>query len=175
MTQVTNEVQSGSGVVATARRRRKKLTFDKVSFMAVFLGLPLAIYLVFVISPFVQAVYYSMTSWSGFDNNMPFVGLDNYVKLFNDDIFMMSVRNSMVLAIFLPVITVILSPDPGHAGHDWRQQPRTDQGPRGVPVSTALSPSSPTSSPPSSSASSGQQIYNPSNGLLNGILTGHRL
>jgi len=77
--------------------------------MAVFLGLPLVIYLVFVISPFVQAVYYSMTSWSGFDNNMPFVGFGNYVKIFNDEIFMISVRNSIILAIFLPVITVILS------------------------------------------------------------------
>ena len=77
--------------------------------MVVFLGLPLAIYLVFVISPFVQAVYYSMTSWGGFNNNMPFIGFDNYVKLFNDDIFMISVRNSITLAIFLPVITVILS------------------------------------------------------------------
>jgi len=109
VTQVTNKVQSGSGVPAAARRRRKKLTFDKVSFMVVFLGLPLAIYLVFVISPFVQAVYYSMTSWGGFNNNMPFIGFDNYVKLFNDDIFMISVRNSITLAIFLPVITVILS------------------------------------------------------------------
>lgn len=77
--------------------------------MAVFLGLPLAIYLVFVISPFAQAVYYSLTSWGGFDNDMPFVGLGNYVKLFNDDIFMISVRNSVTLAVFLPVITVILS------------------------------------------------------------------
>ncbi len=77
--------------------------------MAVFLGVPLVIYLVFVISPFAQAVYYSLTSWSGFSNNMPFVGLDNYVKLFQDNIFMISVRNSIILAVFLPVITVILS------------------------------------------------------------------
>ncbi len=102
-------MKPGGDLPVAARRRRKKLTFDKVSFMAVFLGLPLVIYLVFVISPFVQAVYYSMTSWSGFDANMPFIGFDNYVKLFNDDIFMISVRNSITLAIFLPVITVILA------------------------------------------------------------------
>ena len=33
--------------------------------MLVFLGLPLAIFLVFVVSPFVQAFYYSLTDWSG--------------------------------------------------------------------------------------------------------------
>ncbi len=39
---------------------------DRLSFMVVFLGLPLAIYVVFVIYPFGQALYYSMTDWSGF-------------------------------------------------------------------------------------------------------------
>src|SRR5699024_4848551 len=43
-----------------------KLTFDKASFMVVFLGVPLLIFLVFVVSPFVQAIYYSMTDWGGF-------------------------------------------------------------------------------------------------------------
>ena len=48
--------------------------------MLVFLGLPLAIYVVFVISPFVQAFYYSMTDWTGFSKKMNFVGFDNYLR-----------------------------------------------------------------------------------------------
>ncbi|ALV46828.1 carbohydrate ABC transporter membrane protein 1, CUT1 family [Arthrobacter alpinus] len=169
MTQVTNEVQSGSGVVATARRRRKKLTFDKVSFMAVFLGLPLAIYLVFVISPFAQAVYYSMTSWGGFDNNMPFVGFDNYVKLFKDDIFMLSVRNSVVLAVFLPVVTVILSlilATLVTIGGSSRGQIKGMKGAGFYRVISFF----PYVIPAVVIGIIWQQIFNPSNGLLNGIL-----
>ena len=45
--------------VARRKKARRKLTFDRVSFIVVFLGLPLAIFLVFVIWPFVQAFYYS--------------------------------------------------------------------------------------------------------------------
>ena len=56
----------GGDTVPTRRRRAGRWTFDKISFMVVFLGLPLAIYLVLVVSPFAQAVYYSMTDWTGF-------------------------------------------------------------------------------------------------------------
>ena len=171
MTQATNEVQSGSGVVATARRRRKKLTFDKVSFMAVFLGLPLVIYLVFVISPFLQAIYYSMTSWSGFDNNMPFVGLGNYAKLFNDDIFMISVRNSVILAVFLPVITVILSlilASLVTIGGSSRGQIKGLAGSGFYRVISFF----PYVIPAVVIGIIWAQIYDPRNGLLNGILTG---
>ena len=66
MTAVVTPLQPGRGTRAPARPRRRKLTLDRVSFMLVFLGVPLAIYVIFVVSPFVQAVYYSMTDWSGF-------------------------------------------------------------------------------------------------------------
>ncbi len=80
-----------------------------MSFFAVFLGVPLAIYLLFVISPFVQAFYYSMTNWSGFTAEMDFTGIANYQRLFSDEIFMMSVRNNILLVVVLPIVTIILA------------------------------------------------------------------
>ncbi|NOL44598.1 sugar ABC transporter permease [Kribbella sandramycini] len=77
--------------------------------MVVFLGLPLTVFVIFVASPFVQALYYSLTDWSGFSSGMNFVGLDNYVKLFNDDIFLKAVRNNVLLAIVVPIVTIVLS------------------------------------------------------------------
>jgi len=139
--------------------------------MAVFLGLPLAIYLVFVISPFVQAVYYSMTSWSGFDANMPFIGFDNYVKLFNDDIFMISVRNSITLAIFLPVITVILAlvlATLVTIGGSSRGQIKGLKGAGFYRIVSFF----PYVIPAVVIGIIWAQIYDPSSGLLNGILTG---
>ena len=70
-------------------------SLDRLSFMVVFLGLPLAIYVVFVIYPFGRALYYSMTDWSGFTPTYNFVGLDNFTKLFHDDIFMRALRNKI--------------------------------------------------------------------------------
>jgi N-acetylglucosamine transport system permease protein len=82
------------------------LTFDRVSFMVVFLALPLAIFLIFVISPFVQALYYSMTDWGGFSATMNFTGLQNFVKLFNDNIFMHALLNNVIIAIVVPLVTI---------------------------------------------------------------------
>ncbi len=77
--------------------------------MVVFLGLPVAIYVVFVIYPFGQALYYSMTDWSGFSPTYNFVGLDNFTKLFHDDTFMRSLRNNIELAIVVPIVTIVLA------------------------------------------------------------------
>ncbi|NGN84360.1 carbohydrate ABC transporter permease, partial [Arthrobacter silviterrae] len=141
------------------------------SFMVVFLGLPLVIYLVFVISPFVQAMYYSLTNWSGFSDKMPFVGFDNYVKLFHDDIFMLSVRNSIILAIFLPIITVILSlvlATLVTIGGSSRGQIKGLKGSGFYRIVSFF----PYVIPAVVIGIIWAQIYDPSSGLLNGILTG---
>jgi N-acetylglucosamine transport system permease protein len=91
------------------RSRRTRWSFDKVSFMVVFLGLPLAIYLVFVVSPFVQACYYALTDWSGFTATQNFIGVRNFEKIFGDDIFLKALRNNIILALVLPVVTLVLS------------------------------------------------------------------
>jgi ABC-type glycerol-3-phosphate transport system permease component len=92
-----------------ASRRWALPNFEKASFMLVFLGLPLAIYVIFVISPFVQAFYYSMTDWSGFSRHMNFIGLDNYGRLLQDDVFLKAVNNIIVLVVILPPLVIVLS------------------------------------------------------------------
>ncbi|SEB41516.1 carbohydrate ABC transporter membrane protein 1, CUT1 family [Paramicrobacterium humi] len=97
------------GQTKPVRRRRRKLTVDYVSFMAVFLGLPLAIFVIFVISPFVQAIYYSMTNWTGFTAEMDFTGAENYIRLFQNDTFMQAMGNNILLAIVVPLVTLSLA------------------------------------------------------------------
>ena len=53
-----------------------------------FLVLPLALYAVFVISPFVQAFYYSLTNWTGVSPQFDFVGLQNFQNLLHDSLFL---------------------------------------------------------------------------------------
>ena len=40
---------------------------------------------------------------------MKFVGLSNYAKLFTDDIFMKSMGNSIIMAIVLPIVTLVMA------------------------------------------------------------------
>lgn len=92
-----------------SRSRPGTWTFDRISFFAVFLGLPLALFLVFVISPFIQAGYYSLTNWTGFNDEFDVIGIANFVKLAQDPRFANAVGNSFVLALVVPLVTLALS------------------------------------------------------------------
>ncbi|BDM71590.1 sugar ABC transporter permease [Streptomyces nigrescens] len=80
----------------------------KYRFIAGFLVLPLAIYAIFVISPFLQAIYYSFTDWTGLSPDLQVVGFDNYARLFKDEVFWAAVGNSVTLLLLLPVVTLSL-------------------------------------------------------------------
>ncbi len=89
--------------------RHQKLTFDKVSFMVVFLGLPLVFFTIFVLVPYIQSFYYSLTNWRGFSDQMDFVGLSNFTAIFSDDVFLKSLRNSALLGAVLPTIILVIA------------------------------------------------------------------
>ena len=91
------------------RRRTTRWTFDRVSFMAVFLILPLAIFLIFVILPFAQALYYSLTDWGGFSPTMNFIGFTNFINLAQDSTFMHAVLNCILLGIIVPFVTIFIA------------------------------------------------------------------
>lgn len=90
-------------------RGRRRWTFDRLSLFVVFLVLPFLGYLTLVIYPFLQATYYSLTSWSGFTPTQDFVGLDNYTRLLGDTEFLTSIGNSLTLLVVVPVLTLVLS------------------------------------------------------------------
>lgn len=77
--------------------------------MVVFLALPLAVYSIFVLSPFIQACYFALTRWSGFDANPEFIGMENFVRLFADETFLKSLTNNVVLLVFIPPVTIGLA------------------------------------------------------------------
>jgi N-acetylglucosamine transport system permease protein len=105
----TSVPPAAGGRLRPAARRRRMMGSGRRSFMAVFLGLPLAIYLIFVIYPFGQALYYAMTDWNGFSPQYNFVGLSNFTKLFQDATFMRALLNNIELAIVVPLVTIVLA------------------------------------------------------------------
>lgn len=78
----------------------------KYRFIAGFLVLPLTIYGVFLVSPFVQAIYYSFTDWTGLSPDFSVVGFKNYQRLWNDDVFWKAVGHNVLLLLVLPLITL---------------------------------------------------------------------
>ncbi|MFD7701169.1 carbohydrate ABC transporter permease [Streptomyces caelestis] len=78
-------------------------------FVAGFLFFPVALYLIFVIWPYVQTFGYSLTDWKGQSQTFEFVGLDNYTALFEDDIFMGAIWHNILFLVFIPVITILLA------------------------------------------------------------------
>jgi N-acetylglucosamine transport system permease protein len=80
----------------------------KYRFIIGFLLAPLALYLVFVVSPNLQAIYYSFTDWSGYSQTQNFIGLDNYARLMRDPMFWTALTHNGLLLLVLPLVTIAL-------------------------------------------------------------------
>jgi N-acetylglucosamine transport system permease protein len=78
----------------------------KYRFIVGFLALPVIVYAVFVISPFVQAFQISLTDWSGLVGTAKFVGLENFEKLWHNEDFWNALRHNVYMLIAVPVITL---------------------------------------------------------------------
>lgn len=63
-----------------------------------FVGIPLAVYIVFVVVPIVYLISLSLVEWDGL-GPMSFVGLDNYARVFRDERFWISIQHNIVWAI----------------------------------------------------------------------------
>lgn len=160
------------GVLRRAPRGgRRRWTFDRASLVAVFLGVPFVAYVVLVLSPFLQAAWFSLTDWSGFSPQQDFVGLANYARLLDDALFLKAVGNSLLLLVVLPVLTLTLS---YALACVLTFGGRTSGGVRGLRGSSFYRVVSffPYVMPAIVIGIIWSRIFDPSTGLLNGLLTG---
>jgi N-acetylglucosamine transport system permease protein len=81
----------------------------KYPFVIGFLVAPVALYVTFVIAPYAQAFYVAMTSWRGVSANPEFIGLDNFRRLFADDVFWKAIRHHGILLLAMPLITILIA------------------------------------------------------------------
>ncbi|MFD4986372.1 carbohydrate ABC transporter permease [Streptomyces sp. NPDC058374] len=81
----------------------------KYRFIAGFLIVPLTIYALFVIWPFVQSIFYSFTDWTGLSPDFSLVGFDNYARMFDDGTFWKALQHSVTFVLLLPVVTLGLA------------------------------------------------------------------
>src|SRR4051812_27026869 len=81
----------------------------KYPFIIGFLAVPVVLYGVFVVWAYVQAFYLSVFEWSGLGPLDHFVGFDNFVQLWHDDVFWKAIRHNLFLLILLPIITIVIA------------------------------------------------------------------
>jgi raffinose/stachyose/melibiose transport system permease protein len=94
---------------ARVRRRRSRRKWTSI---ALFLAPALAIYLLLVVAPIFQAVYYSGFKWTGLGPLDEFVGLQNFRTAFQDTVFTGALKHNGIfialsLAIQLPFALAI--------------------------------------------------------------------
>ncbi|GIE97413.1 carbohydrate ABC transporter permease [Paractinoplanes rishiriensis] len=68
----------------------------------------LVLHVVFVLSPYAQAFYLSLTDWTGVAGEARLVGAGNYARLAGDGLFLDAVRNNALLLAVVPLVTIAL-------------------------------------------------------------------
>ncbi|MEY2768622.1 MAG: hypothetical protein RL359_258 [Actinomycetota bacterium] len=72
-----------------------------------FAGIPLAIFTIVLIVPFVNGVYYTFTDWDGFEVNK-LVGFSNYAESFQDATFWSTLRfTALFVVVSLVLVNVV--------------------------------------------------------------------
>ena len=74
-------------------------------FIAVCLTPAVVLFLIFMVIPTINVFRMSLYKWGGYSANKTFVGLDNFVKLFQDMKFFQSLQNTLLLIIVVTIIT----------------------------------------------------------------------
>jgi N-acetylglucosamine transport system permease protein len=80
----------------------------KYPFILAFLLPGVVIYGVFMVSPYIQAIFLSFTDWSGYATTQTFIGLDNYRRMLDDSQLLTALRNNFILLVVVPLVTVVL-------------------------------------------------------------------
>lgn len=80
----------------------------KYPFILAFLLPGVLIYGVFMVSPYLQAIFLSFTDWSGYAKTQTFIGVDNYRRMLEDSQLLTALRNNVILLVVVPLVTVVL-------------------------------------------------------------------
>jgi raffinose/stachyose/melibiose transport system permease protein len=82
--------------VRSRRLRRINSAVANISYISP----ALIIYVVLVIVPGIMSILYSFTDFNGVDRSFHFVGVSNYLQLFRDRVFWISLKNNFIYLVF---------------------------------------------------------------------------
>ncbi|ACZ85033.1 carbohydrate ABC transporter permease [Streptosporangium roseum] len=82
------------------------MNYGRMRFVTGFLAIPVALYAIYVIAPYAQAFYIAFTDWRGVNATPRLVGLENFQRLFDDNVFWKAVGHNLILLILMPLLTI---------------------------------------------------------------------
>lgn len=85
------------------------MTKAKYHIIIPFLLPALLLYVVFVMYPYAQAIYISLTKWRGLTPTPTFIGLENFSDLFGDKLFWNALSHNIIYLIFVPAVTISIA------------------------------------------------------------------
>ncbi|AHM66190.1 ABC transporter permease [Paenibacillus polymyxa SQR-21] len=93
---------STGGRIATATAHLKKK--KQHPFAIIFILPSLILYTLFVIVPTLGSVYLSFTSWNGISEDIRFIGLANFVEIWNSPRVHNALKNTLIMTISLVIL-----------------------------------------------------------------------
>jgi raffinose/stachyose/melibiose transport system permease protein len=104
------QVEPWRGAKPTLQRRLQSFArSSEVRTCLLFLPPALLLFTLFVTWPVVEAAYYSFFNWNGYGAPSKWVGLDNFIRVWNDPIFYHSLFNNLLIILVSACIQVPLA------------------------------------------------------------------
>lgn len=63
---------------------------------------------IFLLYPLFNTIWLSFFEWNGFDPDMTFVGLKNYIDMFHDEVFYKAFKNFAIYAVLVIVLEMVI-------------------------------------------------------------------
>lgn len=82
------------------------MNHGRTRFVAGFLAIPVALYVIYVIAPYAQAFYIAFTDWRGVNASPRLVGFENFQRLLDDTVFWQAVGHNLLLLVLMPILTI---------------------------------------------------------------------
>lgn len=81
----------------------------KVKQFILFAGVSTVIFVSVVLVPFIYGIYLTFTSWDGISRNKPLVGIENYIKAFNDTAYWQSMSRTFIYSLFAVIFVNLVA------------------------------------------------------------------
>jgi raffinose/stachyose/melibiose transport system permease protein len=93
--------QGATGHESALRRQQMK-------YAILFIAPGLAIYLIFMVYPFLNTAYLSLTNWNGVAETKQFIGLSNYTRMLGDEVAQKAFLNNVIWVIIGTIAPVAI-------------------------------------------------------------------
>src|SRR4051812_16037015 len=105
----TDHAAPRSNVAARFQEFRESIARDHLLWVVLALGPVFALFCIIRVYPILETIRLSFFRYHPTQRNRPFIGLDNYWRLLEDDAFHTALMNTLQFCVMAVVITLVLA------------------------------------------------------------------